>query len=135
MNNLHAVWQYFTTLPASSWYGLAALLVTSGVVSGLVQTLKPVFKKLESKYGVEAKKLIVGALGLLSFAIATAGDYVTSNGASLGNVGNHAAWIMAIAVALYHFGGSKTYTKCTGVLSDIQTVISTGQLPGGKPKS
>lgn len=129
MNDLHAVWQYFTTLPVSSWYGLLALLGTSAVVSGLIQVLKPSFKKLEAKYGVEAKKLIIGALGLLSFAISTAGDYVTTNGQSLGNVGNHAAWIMAIAVAIYHFGGSKAFTTCTNVLNDIQTVVSTGKLP------
>jgi hypothetical protein len=95
----------------------------------LIEVLKPLFKKLEAKYGVEAKKLIIGFLGLLSFAVSTAGDYVNSNGQSLGNVGNHTAWIMAVALVIYHFGGSSAYGKVTKYLQDLQQYLSTGKLP------
>jgi hypothetical protein len=134
MQELHTIWQYFTTLPASSWYGLLGILGTSAIVSGAIQVLKPKLKTLETKYGVEAKKLVIALLGLLSFAVSVAGDYVNSGGQSLGNVGNHAAWIMTLAVAVYHFGGSKAYASLTRYLKDLQAYLDTGQLPGN-PKS
>lgn len=132
---IHNVIQYFVNIPSSSWWGLLGVMSSSAGLSIVIELLKVPIKKVETRYGVETKKCIVVLLGALSFIISTAADYINSNGQSLGNVGNHAAWIMAVAVGIYHFGGSQVYNNIRSFLQDISTYLDTGKLPDGNPKS
>lgn len=134
---LHRLYTYVTTLPLHDFKVLLLFVVGAGAASVIVELFKPLLKWFEAHWGMDAKKLTVGLLGLLSMSISLAGDIVTHSPQSLGLVlGAHTAEIMALATAVYHFGGSQTYAAIRKFLNDVANYLATKVLPPsalGKP--
>ncbi len=93
------------------------------------------FKRWETNHGIEAKKLKVATLGLLSLTASTLDNYFSTHPERLHAVLNHASAIGFVAVLMYHFGGANTFDKLSQLFQDINNYVITGQLPGGNPKS
>jgi hypothetical protein len=133
LTDYHIIIHYFATRPGSDWYALVALLLSSDIISGLVDVVKPLLKTVESRYGVQFKHLVVGLMALLPLALSTMNDLLTSNGGvSPGTITGQTAIIGFAAYVIHNLGGSKTFnllSKVVQVLSDIHTVVSTGKLP------
>jgi hypothetical protein len=129
---------YVERIPAHDYKTFVLFLIAWVSVSGVLQLIKPLLKKLEARWGTDATKLTAALLGLLSFSVAVAANIVSTNPQTLGVVlGSHTAEVMAGAFLLYHFSLSDGYKRLVNVLKDIQTTLSTGKLPAGafKPKS
>jgi hypothetical protein len=129
---------YIEHIPAHDYKTFVLFLGASGVVSVVLQMIKPFLKRLEARYGMDAEKLTASLLGLLSFTMSTAQNLIAANPSSLGVVlGSHTAEIMALAYLLYHIKLSDGYAWLTQALTDVHTYLVTGKLPEGafKPKS
>lgn len=129
MHLLTPLLHYFTTLTRGDYYGLLSFIGASGGLAVVLQLFKPQIKKLEARYGYDAKKLIVAFLGLMAFTLSVAGDVLSASPQSLQVLGSHTAVIVGLATILYHFGVSPLHARIVKFLQDVETYIDTGQLP------
>lgn len=103
---LQDIINYILNLPADTWYHAAGFLLTSGLVTAIVQAAK----HARGKYTVVTKKFSLGLLGLLS-GLATALQAYVGSGISLGNYGKTGLAIAGAATFLYHIVTSPLYKK------------------------
>jgi hypothetical protein len=96
------VYQYFESVPTSTWYTIGLVALSSPIVSSVVEILKRKWKLTEEKYGAKAEKYVVGVLGLISLASSYLVNFIqygTSNPHFLGDL---TPQIMAGSVLAYH---------------------------------
>lgn len=96
------LYDYFTSVPNSTWYTIGLVVASAPVVSSLVEIVKNKAKLTKDKYGVKAEKYVVAVLGLVSLLssyLVNLIQYGTSNPHFLGNL---TPQIMGLSVLAYH---------------------------------
>lgn len=118
MNLIHEVINYLTTLPASTWTTLASYLGGSTAVAGTLQVAK---HKLNF---ADADKLVVFALGFLSFIAAFVDVLLQSNATNpLPQLGHITAALIGGAVVVHRFFVSPAYYGIAAKLKKFDTLL------------
>lgn len=96
------LYDYFTSVPKSTWYTIGMVVISAPIVSSVVEVVKNKAKLTKDKYGAKAEKYVVAVLGfvsLLSSYLVNLIQYGTNNPHFLGNL---TPQIMGVSVLAYH---------------------------------
>lgn len=118
MEFIHEAYQYIVNQPASTWTTLGAYLAGSTVVASLLQVVK---HKLNF---ADAKKLLVFAMGFLSFLVAFADFLLQTNAVNpLPTIGHMTGLIMAGAVVVHRFAVSPLYYSLSQKIANFSKFL------------
>ena|ERR1700722_19399583 len=133
--NLEPLLHYFATLTPGDIQGILAFIGSATGISVLLLAIKPKLKQWDARYGIDAKKVLVALMGIMSFTLSVASDILSSSPQTLQTLTGHATEIIGLATLVYHFGVSPLHARIMGFFSDVDCYLVSGELPVGKPKS
>jgi hypothetical protein len=108
---MHDVIHYITHVPASSWYHLAAFLLTGAFAQYSVQIIKIVAK---NKLGKRLLQLLNGTFTTLY----TAAGAILTGGMSLGNLGKTSLALATVSAIIYRIHDNVLYKKASTIVND-----------------
>lgn len=107
----HTILNYITHIPASTWYHLAAFVLTGAGAQYSVQLVKVISS---NKYGKGTLRFLNGLFSTLYVA---AGAFMTG-GISIGNIAINSAAIASLSVLIYRLHNSVLYSGAQAVVDE-----------------
>lgn len=111
------IWLYLESVPVEFWQTVGTALVTSGVISLVLQFIK-------KKFQIDGKKLVATMLSTMTFLASVTQFLVTNNpGSPLPEIAQYWAYVMAGAVILHRFFVSPLYRRVETALRNFQDKV------------